>query len=73
MNEKKQHTEDRVSFEVRETTRDTKKEAPFLRDVWCECPDGGEFLCYPEDGCCTCGIHKHHVHCAKCGGVMQIG
>jgi hypothetical protein len=42
-----------------------------LSSEWCECKDG-EFLCYPEDGVCSCGIHKHHVHCL-CGKVSQIG
>ena len=39
---------------------------------WCEC-DKPEFLCYPEDGECPCGIYKHHVHCRSCGAVLQVG
>ena len=44
-----------------------------LKASWCSCKDGGEFHSYPEDGTCSCGVHKHHVHCAMCGGVMQVG
>lgn len=36
----------------------------------CSDPDG--FLCYPEDGKCSCGVYKHHVHCV-CGGITQVG
>jgi len=43
-----------------------------LNSDWCSC-EPGEFLCYPENGVCTCGIWKHHVHCKFCGGVTQIG
>lgn len=42
-----------------------------LSSEMCNC-ERPEFLCYPEDGQCVCGIHKHHVHCV-CGKVMQIG
>jgi hypothetical protein len=42
-----------------------------LSSFWCEC-EVSEFLCYPADGECTCGVHKHHVHCT-CGGVSQVG
>jgi hypothetical protein len=28
---------------------------------------------YPMDGECECGMWKHHVHCATCGGVSQVG
>ncbi|HUV65713.1 MAG TPA: DUF2958 domain-containing protein [Sedimentisphaerales bacterium] len=60
-----------VTLTVHETTSDTSgcgKLSPF----WCGC-EKSEFGCYPEDGACTCGIYKHHVHCAKCGGVSQVG
>ena len=43
-----------------------------LSPEWCECGPDEEFLCYPEDGECTCGIYKHHVHCT-CGKVSQVG
>jgi len=43
-----------------------------LKRDWCTC-EKDEFLCYPEDGQCTCGIYLHHVHCAICRGVSQIG
>ena len=42
-----------------------------LKPEWCKCGKE-EFHSYPEDGKCSCGIHKHHVHC-NCGGVLQIG
>ena len=31
-----------------------------------------EFRCYPEDGACACGVHKHHVH-VTCGAIVQVG
>ncbi len=37
----------------------------------CKCKKS-EFLCYPEDGCCSCGTYKHHVHCV-CNGISQWG
>lgn len=43
-----------------------------LTSKWCKC-EQSEFHSYPEDGTCTCGMYKHHVHCAKCGSVSQIG
>jgi hypothetical protein len=43
-----------------------------LKGNWCECGDKFEFLAYPEDGECSCGVHKHHVHCA-CGAISQVG
>jgi hypothetical protein len=43
-----------------------------LSSDWCSC--GHEvFHSYPQDGECSCGIYKHHVHCATCGCVSQIG
>jgi hypothetical protein len=39
---------------------------------WCMCGNAAEFLCYPEDGECSCGVNKHHVHC-KCGRISQVG
>lgn len=42
----------------------------------CRCGEDFEFGSYPEDGKCTvpnCPVYKHHVHCAKCGGISQIG
>ena len=39
--------------------------------IMCDCDDS-TFLCYPQDGECSCGMFKHHVHCA-CGGISQIG
>lgn len=43
-----------------------------VRATWCQCGNvkDGPML---EDGACTCGIHKHHVHCLHCGGVTQVG
>lgn len=60
---------------VRDTVKDVagiRADKGFLHSEWCDCEES-EFLCYPEDGVCTCGIHKHHVHCKHCGGVSQIG
>lgn len=49
-------------------------ELPPLKKMWCECIAGLEtFGCYPEDGECICGTHKHHVHCGTCGKISQIG
>ena len=42
-----------------------------LKSAWCNCGNE-EFHSYPGDGECSCGTHKHHVHCV-CGGVTQIG
>ncbi len=52
---------------------EAKRPAFRLKASWCSCEDGGEFHSYPEDGKCSCGVHKHHVHCGRCGGVMQVG
>ena len=60
------------TFTVREQTTDTSKMKDFLKNVWCECEEP-EFLCYPKDGCCSCGEYKHHVHCKKCGCISQSG
>lgn len=62
-----------ISFEVHDTTKDVSKVGMKLKGDWCECGAESEFLCYPEDGCCTCGCYKHHVHCAKCGCISQVG
>jgi len=61
-----------VKLEVHEQN-DAQNVSQFagLRSDWCQCKKG-TFLCYPEDGACTCGIHKHHVHCI-CGGLLQTG
>jgi len=65
---------DGTKFEcsVQNTVKSTKKMAPFLISEWCKC-ENSEFLCYPEDGCCSCGVYKHHVHCKNCGGISQVG
>ena len=55
-----------------DTAQDIAKYGRWLESGWCRC-EKSEFLCYPEDGACSCGIHKHHVHCKKCGGVSQVG
>lgn len=41
---------------------------------WCpnEDPNECKMYCYPDDGECACGVHKHHVHCNH-GYVIQIG
>jgi len=61
-----------ITLTVSDTTRDTSKMKPFLKQEWCQCEES-EFLCYPEDGCCDCGEYKHHVHCKKCGCISQSG
>lgn len=40
---------------------------------WCECGVNETFGSYPEDGECSCGVHKHHVHCGTCGRISQVG
>lgn len=47
------------------------KKAFKLLPKWCVCAEP-QFHSYPEDGQCTCGIAKHHVHCT-CGRVSQVG
>jgi len=49
----------------------TAPEGVVLVQEWCKC-DQSTFLCYPEDGTCTCGEYKHHVHCT-CGKITQTG
>jgi len=44
-----------------------------LLDNWCPNDDcKAEFMSYPEDGECACGVHKHHVH-NTCGAIHQVG
>ena len=45
---------------------------PFLKPDWCQC-ENPEFLVYADDNACPCGLDKHHVHCKKCGSIMQVG
>lgn len=40
---------------------------------WCNCGDEHTFGSYPEDGECSCGVYKHHVHCGTCGKIQQVG
>lgn len=61
------------AFTVHDTTNDTTKYGKYLVPKSCGCGDKTVFLCYPEDGCCVCGVHKHHVHCRECGGISQTG
>jgi len=63
---------EKVMMQIRDTDNDTSKYGKFLVPEWCKCKQS-KFLCYPEDGVCHCGVYKHHVHCAKCGGVSQVG
>jgi len=44
---------------------------------WCPHKNCGndlknDFYSYPEDGACSCGVHKHHVHCIH-GYIIQTG
>ena len=61
-----------IKFLLTPTVRSTRQ-WNFLHTDWCDCEDGGVFLCYVEDGCCDCGIGRHHTHCKVCGGVKQLG
>ncbi len=67
----------KIKITVRDTTRNVENMKAFLRQEWCSCSEEqlkeDNFLCYPEDGCCTCGEYKHHVHCKFCGGITQTG
>jgi len=42
------------------------------KKLWCRCKNP-TFGSYPQDGECSCGMHKHHVHCGTCGKISQIG
>jgi hypothetical protein len=49
-----------------------------LKTVPCECQKPESMHAdlhdvYPEDGVCTCGVHKHHSHCKHCYGIMKEG
>ncbi len=61
----------KVQVKDTSTRKQMRKHSGKLTSNWCECGQD-EFLCYPQDGACPCGIQKHHVHCT-CGGVSQIG
>jgi hypothetical protein len=57
---------------VTPTVRSTR-DWNFLSADWCDCAEGGSFLCYVEENCCDCGVDRHHTHCKECGGVRQVG
>jgi len=59
----------KVTINVREPS--TAPKGVKLTQEWCKC-DQDTFLCYPENGACSCGEWKHHVHCT-CGGISQTG
>ena len=59
----------KFKIDVRETSKNVI--AKNLFPEWCDCGKE-EFLVYPEDGECSCGVHKHHVHCT-CGKIYQVG
>lgn len=44
-----------------------------MREIYCLCSDGGLNPKLYNDGECSCGIHKHHWHCGRCGKITQIG
>jgi hypothetical protein len=48
-----------------------RKDHIILKPSWCNCGKD-EFLSYPKDGECSCGVYKHHVHCT-CGAISQVG
>ena len=58
-----------VTIDIRETTKNVR--AKNFSQNWCEC-ENSEFLVYTEDGECSCGVYKHHVHCT-CGKISQVG
>ncbi len=46
----------------------------YEKTLWCRCSkDSYTFGSYPEDGKCTCGMYKHHVHCGTCEKISQVG
>jgi len=58
-----------------DSERSMPAESPVaLIQEWCmqEHDENNSFLCYPEDGQCSCGEYKHHVHCAH-GRIIQTG
>ena len=62
--------------EIFEYMKEIKKEINKkfkLKPEWCEFSDETcEFYSYPSDNECSCGVHKHHVHCIH-GGIIQTG
>ena len=56
----------------KEITEDELKAKEAMDSMMCHC-DKSTFGSYPQDGECSCGMHKHHVHCGKCGKISQIG
>ena len=60
------------SIEDRETRILSFPSGPLVNE-WCKHTDPHcEFRCYPEDGACSCGHYRHHVH-GTCGGIIQTG
>lgn len=57
--------------EIRDLERRMKK--AYADVPWCKCGDKQTFGRYPEDGQCSCGMYKHHVHCGNCDRISQIG
>ena len=49
------------------------RERQDARSGWCSCSEDATFGGYPKDGECDCGIYKHHIHCGRCGKIVQIG
>lgn len=37
----------------------------------CGCGQAWIFLNFPDDGECTCGLWEHHIHCGRCGRVVD--
>lgn len=64
---------DEINYASMEIMRRKKHRGPALSSEWCQCGPKETFGCYPEDGQCTCGLFKHHVHCGTCGKVSQVG
>ena len=71
--------DDKISLKIIDTIKNTSSQTIFskknfkLKSDWCEFSDDTcDFYSYPQDGECSCGVYKHHVHCIH-GGIIQVG
>lgn len=70
-----QHGKNNPHFQTVNDAERLSKETPkesFLKGEWCKVNKDCEFHSYPEDGQCSCGVYKHHVHCNH-GYITQVG
>jgi hypothetical protein len=66
----------RILQKIESEIRAIKPKRLSLKSRWCSCKPSDNSFCeavFKDDGCCDCGIHKHHYHCPLCGKVTQIG